>query len=65
MLSPQKDWEGNEPKRLEKVYTKLKEIQSGLNKKVSIADLIVLGGSAAIEKAAIHSHYSITGEISK
>jgi catalase-peroxidase len=51
-LSPQKDWESNEPKRLEKVLNKLIEIQAGLNKKVSIADLIVLGGSAAIEKAA-------------
>ncbi len=51
-LSPQKDWEGNEPKRLEKVLRKLTEIQAGLNKKISIADLIVLGGSAAVEKAA-------------
>jgi catalase-peroxidase len=51
-LTPQKDWEGNEPKRLEKVLNKLSEIQNGLNKKISIADLIVLGGSAAIEKAA-------------
>jgi catalase-peroxidase len=51
-LAPQKDWEGNEPKRLEKVLTKLTKIQVELNKKVSIADLIVLGGSAAIEKAA-------------
>jgi catalase-peroxidase len=51
-LSPQKNWEGNEPKRLEKVLNKLVEVQAGLNKKVSIADLIVLGGSAAIEKAA-------------
>ncbi len=51
-LAPQKDWEGNEPKRLEKVLNKLKEIQSGLAKKISIADLIVLGGNAAIEKAA-------------
>ncbi len=51
-LAPQKDWEGNEPKRLEKVLSKLSEIQAELNKKVSIADLIVLGGSAAIEKAA-------------
>jgi catalase-peroxidase len=51
-LAPQKDWEGNEPKRLEKVINKLSEIQNGLSKKVSIADLIVLGGSAAIEKAA-------------
>lgn len=51
-LAPQKNWEGNEPKRLEKVFNKLSEIQNGLNKKVSIADLIVLGGSAAIEKSA-------------
>ncbi len=51
-LAPQKDWEGNEPIRLEKVLKKLTEIQAGLNKKVSIADLIVLGGSAAVEKAA-------------
>ncbi|MFT7072670.1 MAG: catalase-peroxidase [Patiriisocius sp.] len=50
-FSPQKDWEGNEPIRLNKVLTKLNEIQAGLDKKVSIADLIVLGGSAAIEKA--------------
>jgi catalase-peroxidase len=51
-LAPQKDWEGNEPQKLQKVLTKLNEIQSVLNKKVSIADLIVLGGTAAIEKAA-------------
>ena len=51
-LAPQKDWEGNEPQRLAKVLNKLTEIQSGLDKKVSIADLIVLGGSAAVEQAA-------------
>ena len=51
-LAPQKDWEGNEPARLNKVLNKLTEIQSGLSKKVSIADLIVLGGTAAVEKAA-------------
>lgn len=51
-FEPQKSWEGNEPARLEKVLNKLTEIQAGLSKKVSIADLIVLGGSAAIEKAA-------------
>ena len=51
-LAPQKDWEGNEPVRLAKVITKLEEIQIGLAKKVSIADLIVLGGSAAVEQAA-------------
>ncbi|MCY1161715.1 Catalase-peroxidase [compost metagenome] len=51
-LAPQKDWVGNEPERLAKVLAKLEEIQAGLAKKVSIADLIVLGGTAAIEKAA-------------
>ncbi|MCB0397551.1 MAG: catalase/peroxidase HPI [Flavobacteriales bacterium] len=51
-LAPQKDWEGNEPARLQKVLGKLADIQAGLDKKVSMADLIVLGGSAAIEKAA-------------
>jgi catalase-peroxidase len=51
-LAPQKDWAGNEPERLHKVLSKLSEIQSGLSKKVSIADLIVLGGTAAVEKAA-------------
>ncbi|RKF02928.1 catalase-peroxidase [Tenacibaculum lutimaris] len=51
-LAPQKDWEGNEPTRLKKVLDKLTEIQSALSNKVSIADLIVLGGSAAVEKAA-------------
>lgn len=51
-LAPQNNWEGNEPQRLQKVLGKLQEIQSGLSKKVSMADLIVLGGSAAIEQAA-------------
>lgn len=51
-LAPQKDWAGNEPDRLQKVLNALTAIQSGLQKKVSMADLIVLGGSAAVEKAA-------------
>lgn len=51
-LAPQKDWQGNEPERLAKVLAKFEEIQAGLVKKVSIADLIVLGGTAAVEKAA-------------
>ncbi len=51
-LAPQKDWIGNEPDRLEKVLTKLSEIQSGLNNNLSLADLIVLGGTAAVEKVA-------------
>lgn len=56
-LAPQKDWEVNEPAQLAKVLGKLEAIQKDFNassgaKKVSIADLIVLGGSAAVEKAA-------------
>lgn len=51
-LAPQKDWEGNEPARLQQVLAKLTALQAELDKKVSLADLIVLGGSAAIEKAA-------------
>ena len=58
-LTPQKDWQGNEPENLQKVLSKLSEIQAGLNKKVSIADLIVLGGSAAIEKAAKEGGFDI------
>ncbi|MGB5383922.1 MAG: catalase/peroxidase HPI, partial [Lutimonas sp.] len=58
-LSPQNNWEGNEPKRLEKVLKKLSEIQAGQKKKVSIADLIVLGGTAAIEAAALEAGVKI------
>lgn len=58
-LAPQKDWVGNEPERLQKVLNKLSEIQEGLPKKVSLADLIVLGGSAAVEKAAQEAGYNV------
>ncbi len=57
-LAPQKDWEVNQPAELAKVLGKLEAIQKEFNaaqkgdKKVSLADLIVLGGSAAVEKAA-------------
>lgn len=59
-LVPQKDWEGNEPARLKKVLGVLAEIQSGLGKNVSMADLIVLGGTAAVEKAAQDAGVTIT-----
>mgnify|MGYP003393013257 CR=1 FL=1 len=59
-LAPQKDWEGNEPDRLQKVLNILTKLQSNLPKKVSIADLIVLGGSAAIENAAHKAGVNIT-----
>jgi catalase-peroxidase len=57
-LAPQKDWEVNDPQKLAKVLPALEAIQAAFNasatggKKVSIADLIVLGGGAAVEKAA-------------
>jgi catalase-peroxidase len=51
-LAPQKDWEVNEPAELAKVLKKLEAIQQSFKGKVSLADLIVLGGAAAVEKAA-------------
>ncbi len=51
-LAPQKDWEINQPAQLKTVLAKLEEIQKGFGKTVSLADLIVLGGTAAVEKAA-------------
>ncbi|SKA96651.1 catalase-peroxidase [Prosthecobacter debontii] len=57
-LAPQKDWEVNQPEQLAKVLAELEKIQKDFNsaqsnnKKVSLADLIVLGGSAAVEAAA-------------
>jgi catalase-peroxidase len=57
-LAPQKDWEVNDPPELAKVLQALEAIQKDFNasaaggKKVSLADLIVLGGAAAVEKAA-------------
>ncbi len=64
-LEPQKDWEVNQPAQLEKVLKKLKNIQKEFNssqkdgKKVSIADLIVLGGCAAVESAAKDAGYKV------
>lgn len=51
-LAPQKDWEVNQPAQLAKVLGILEGIQSGFGKTVSLADLIVLGGAAAVEAAA-------------
>lgn len=65
-LAPQKDWDVNQPEQLKKVLAKLEGIQSAFNskqsgnKKVSLADLIVLGGAAAIEKAAKDAGFNIT-----
>jgi len=51
-LAPQKDWAANNPAELGKVLQTLEGIQADFGKKVSLADLIVLGGCAAVEKAA-------------
>jgi catalase-peroxidase len=65
-LAPQKDWEANSPAELAKVLSALEGIQSAFNgsatggKKISMADLIVLGGSAAIEAAASKAGHSVT-----
>lgn len=64
-LEPMKNWEGNNPVQLNKVLTALENIQQEFNsanssKQVSIADLIVLGGNAAIEKAAKDAGKTIT-----
>ncbi|GAA0504438.1 catalase-peroxidase [Saccharopolyspora subtropica] len=64
-LEPQKDWEVNNPDELAKVLRTLEDIQESFNaaqtggKKVSLADLIVLAGSAAVEKAAADAGHSI------
>ena len=64
-LKPQKDWEVNQPSQLAKVLEKLEKVQSEFNesqtgnKKVSIADLIVLAGCAAIEQSAKNAGHAI------
>ena len=58
-LAPQKDWAANSPAELSDVLAKLEGIQSGFGKSVSLADLIVLGGSAAVEQAAKNAGHSV------
>ena len=59
-LAPQKDWVGNEPERLQKVLAVLEGIRVSFSKPVSMADMIVLGGTAAIEKAAKDAGVDVT-----
>jgi catalase-peroxidase len=65
-LAPQKDWEVNNPKQLQKVLSTLEGIQKKFHqkttggKKVSMADLIVLAGNAAVEQAAKNAGYNVT-----
>jgi len=58
-LAPQKNWEANDPQELAKVLTALEKIQKDFGKQVSIADLIVLGGAAGIEKAAADAGHKV------
>lgn len=64
-LAPQKDWDVNQPEQLASVLTTLEGIQTGFNgaqsgnKKVSLADLIILGGAAAVEKAAKEAGFDV------
>lgn len=59
-LAPQKDWEVNQPAQLSKVLTILEGIRQDFGKPVSLADLIVLGGTAAVEKAARDAGFDVT-----
>ena len=64
-LAPQKDWEANQPAQLAKVLTALADVQEAFNgaaaggKRVSLADLIVLGGCAAVEEAAKRAGHEV------
>ena len=65
-LAPQRDWEVNQPAQMEKVLKTLEGIQKGFNsaqaggKRVSLADLIVLGGCAGVEQAAKNAGHAVT-----
>jgi catalase-peroxidase len=59
-LSPQKDWEVNQPSQLKTVLQKLEAIAKEFGNKASLADLIVLGGAAAVEKAAKDAGVTVT-----
>jgi catalase-peroxidase len=65
-LAPQKDWEANEPAQLARALNALQQVQQSFNgsqsggKKVSLADLIVLGGCAAVEQAAKNAGFNVT-----
>ncbi|MCO5098704.1 MAG: catalase/peroxidase HPI [Rhodocyclaceae bacterium] len=59
-LAPQKDWEANQPAQLAKVLAALEGVKKSFNKKVSMADLIVLGGCAGVEAAAKAAGHAVT-----
>ena len=57
-IAPQKNWQGNEPKKLERVLNKLSEIKKDFKNEISLADLIVLAGNTAVEKAIKSAGYN-------
>ena len=59
-LAPQKDWDVNQPEQLAEVLRALETVQAAFKKPVSMADLIVLGGAAAIESAAKAAGHSVS-----
>ena len=59
-LAPQKDWAANDPQELGKVLTTLEKVKADAGSKISMADLIVLGGTAAIEKAAKDAGHDVS-----
>ncbi|MBO0727810.1 MAG: catalase/peroxidase HPI [Acidimicrobiaceae bacterium] len=59
-LAPQKDWESNDPAELGKVLQKLEEVRKDSGKQISLADLIVLAGCAAVEQAAKDAGHNVT-----
>ncbi len=59
-LAPQKDWQANDTQQVTKTIVALEAIQKDFGKKVSVADLIVLGGCAAIEKAASEAGHKVS-----
>ncbi|MGV6847316.1 MAG: catalase/peroxidase HPI [Marinibacterium sp.] len=63
-LAPQKDWAANDPAELAKVLSALEGVQAGFGKPVSMADLIVLGGAAAVEKAAADAGQPVSVPVS-
>ncbi|MBO9397367.1 catalase/peroxidase HPI [Shimia sp. R9_2] len=63
-LAPQKDWAANEPEELARVLDKLEEIKASFGKPVSTADLIVIAGAAAVEKAALDAGHDVSVPVS-
>ncbi|MDG1368409.1 MAG: catalase/peroxidase HPI [Acidimicrobiales bacterium] len=63
-LAPQKDWEANNPAELSRVLTALAGVQAGLGFDISMADLIVLGGTAAVEAAATAGGVAVSVDVS-